>query len=165
LDFGDIYVPLYKEFLIFILHFKTVCRSAGVRGRITVNGQPMVRSQFRKLCCYIAQDFAMLGLLTVQETLQIAANFKLPGNISSSKRKALVCYSLNNWKNFFFIEHSCTVRALYLWLLPKQLVSRCGWERGYFPENIFLSPIVFPHCVYQYHMLIMFIKRLVAKWL
>lgn len=33
----------------------------------------------------------MLGLLTVRETLQCAANFKLPGNFWSSKRKALVC--------------------------------------------------------------------------
>ncbi|XP_054262940.1 ATP-binding cassette sub-family G member 1-like isoform X1 [Macrosteles quadrilineatus] len=73
-----------------LLKILTGNRSAGVKGRITVNGQPMIRSQFRKLCCYIAQDFAMLGLLTVRETLQVAANFKLPGNISSSKRKALI---------------------------------------------------------------------------
>ncbi|KAG8326265.1 hypothetical protein J6590_046532 [Homalodisca vitripennis] len=65
-------------------------RWAGVQGNVTVNGQSWNRSQFRRLCCYITQEFAMMELLTVRETLQIAANLKLPGKIWCAKRKVQI---------------------------------------------------------------------------
>ncbi|XP_046666359.1 ATP-binding cassette sub-family G member 4-like [Homalodisca vitripennis] len=73
-----------------LLNILTCNRWAGVQGNVTVNGQPWNRSQFRRLCCYITQEFAMMELLTVRETLQIAANLKLPGKIWCAKRKVQI---------------------------------------------------------------------------
>uniref|UniRef100_A0A1B6F7Y9 ABC transporter domain-containing protein n=1 Tax=Cuerna arida TaxID=1464854 RepID=A0A1B6F7Y9_9HEMI len=73
-----------------LLNILTCNRWAGVQGNVTVNGQPWNRSQFSRLCCYITQEFAMMELLTVRETLQIAANLKLPGKIWCAKRKVQI---------------------------------------------------------------------------
>lgn len=61
-----------------------------VEGKITVNGKQLNRSEFRKQCCYITQEFAMLQLLTVRETLDIAASFKLSSDMSKEKRLQVI---------------------------------------------------------------------------
>lgn len=61
-----------------------------LEGKMTVNGKLLNRSDFRKQCCYIVQEFAMLRLLTVRETLDIAASFKLSSDISNDKRRQVI---------------------------------------------------------------------------
>ncbi|XP_046467231.1 ATP-binding cassette sub-family G member 4 isoform X1 [Neodiprion pinetum] len=52
-------------------------RASKLMGTITINGVERNREAFRRQVCYIPQDFALLPLLTVRETLQIAADLKL----------------------------------------------------------------------------------------
>lgn len=53
-------------------------RLSNVKGTIMVNGVVQnKRTAFRKQVCYVPQKFSLLPLLTVKETLYIAALFKL----------------------------------------------------------------------------------------
>uniref|UniRef100_A0A1B6DZN6 ABC transporter domain-containing protein n=1 Tax=Clastoptera arizonana TaxID=38151 RepID=A0A1B6DZN6_9HEMI len=62
---------------------------AGVTGSILVNGKPRNVTKLRQQSCYITQEFAMLNVLTVRETMEIAACLKL-GNTVEKKKKAAV---------------------------------------------------------------------------
>lgn len=55
-----------------------------------VNGQERVPQSFRKGCCYITQEFAMLGLLTVQETFKTTADLKLGNSVSDQQKLSVV---------------------------------------------------------------------------
>lgn len=46
-------------------------------GNFLINGEERNLVEFRKMSSYIPQDFAMLDLLTVQETLKISTELKL----------------------------------------------------------------------------------------
>lgn len=47
-------------------------------GTVQINGQERHLHEFRKMSAYIPQKFAMLDLLTVQETLKVSVDLKLP---------------------------------------------------------------------------------------
>ncbi|XP_075224485.1 ATP-binding cassette sub-family G member 4-like isoform X2 [Lycorma delicatula] len=61
-----------------------------VKGKILVNGRLRSLQEFRKQSCYIRQELSMLQLLTVKETLNIAACFKLSSKTSKSQRARVV---------------------------------------------------------------------------
>lgn len=46
-------------------------------GNFLINDEERNLIEFRKMSSYIPQDFAMLDLLTVQETLKISTELKL----------------------------------------------------------------------------------------
>ncbi|KAM3966141.1 ATP-binding cassette sub-family G member 1 [Aphomia sociella] len=53
-------------------------RSAGVTGDLLVNGQPRNEHQFQRSSCYITQEDLLQPLLTVRETMDVAAKLKIP---------------------------------------------------------------------------------------
>uniref|UniRef100_A0A1B0B920 ABC transporter domain-containing protein n=1 Tax=Glossina palpalis gambiensis TaxID=67801 RepID=A0A1B0B920_9MUSC len=65
--------------------FKTI----GVTGTVQINGQERQLNEFRKMSAYIPQKFAMLDLLTVQETLKVSVDLKLP-KIKKTLEKAKI---------------------------------------------------------------------------
>nr|CAD7405968.1 unnamed protein product [Timema cristinae] len=79
--------------------FKLLCmnRTRGVQGSLRVNGQPRDLRLFRRQCCYIAQEFAMLPRLTTVETLTVAAELKLGRNTCCSIKETV---ALHNARDF-----------------------------------------------------------------
>lgn len=63
---------------------------SGVHGALAENGRPRVREEFRRRSCYIMQDDKLQPLLTVQETMFVAANLKLPSRMSPIEKGARV---------------------------------------------------------------------------
>lgn len=49
-------------------------------GNFELNGYPWKLNDLRKISTYIPQEFSMLPLLTVRETMEVAIDLKLPQN-------------------------------------------------------------------------------------
>ena len=64
-------------------------RNDKLTGTILVNGQER-DSRWRRTAGYVEQFDLMYGHLTVQETIQFAADFKLPNTISPGEKRAIV---------------------------------------------------------------------------
>ncbi|KAH8248795.1 hypothetical protein KR032_003238 [Drosophila birchii] len=62
----------------------------GVSGQFLLNGRPRDMSTFRKMSAYIAQDFVMLNLLTVEETLRISVNLKMPSTTPAQEKSRII---------------------------------------------------------------------------
>lgn len=60
-----------------------------LNGRVFVNGKHRDAS-WRRTAGYVEQFDLMYGLLTVQETVQFAADFKLPRDVSPGEKRAIV---------------------------------------------------------------------------
>lgn len=59
-------------------------------GKITFNGEERNNLAYRKVSCYIPQDFALLDLLTVQETMSDSVDLKLPSKTTSEEKEKIV---------------------------------------------------------------------------
>uniref|UniRef100_A0A2A4K0D4 ABC transporter domain-containing protein n=1 Tax=Heliothis virescens TaxID=7102 RepID=A0A2A4K0D4_HELVI len=59
-------------------------------GRIFVNGRVRNEKMFRRRSCYILQDDRVQDMLTIQESLHIAADLKLGNHISKQQKKRRV---------------------------------------------------------------------------
>lgn len=71
----------------------TVCcdfRTNGVSGCIKINGRQRNVQKFRKQSSYITQEFAILELLKVRETLVVAADLKLDSHVGKETKNELV---------------------------------------------------------------------------
>lgn len=73
-----------------LLNCLTGFRTLGVKGSIRINGKERILQTFRKECCYITQEFAMLGLLTVKETFKSTSDLKLGEKVSEEKKFSVV---------------------------------------------------------------------------
>ncbi|KAL0267316.1 UNVERIFIED_CONTAM: hypothetical protein PYX00_009620 [Menopon gallinae] len=73
-----------------LLNILTGFRTLGVRGSIRVNGKERSLQTFRKECCYIPQEFAMLDLLTVRETFKSSSDLKLGNKVSDSTKYSII---------------------------------------------------------------------------
>ncbi|XP_002133095.2 ATP-binding cassette sub-family G member 4 isoform X1 [Drosophila pseudoobscura] len=62
----------------------------GVSGRFLLNGRPRDLMAFRKMSAYIAQDFVMLNLLTVEETLWVSVDLKTPSAKSAQEKQKII---------------------------------------------------------------------------
>ncbi|XP_043482367.1 ATP-binding cassette sub-family G member 4-like [Leptopilina heterotoma] len=60
------------------------------QGCIIVNGMKISYQTLQKHCCYIPQEFALMPLLTVKETLLIAAELKLNNTYDARARELIV---------------------------------------------------------------------------
>jgi len=56
-------------------------------GSITLNGNPVLSwSDYRRKCAYVEQDDLLFHTLTVRETIQLAADLRLPRAMSKQER-------------------------------------------------------------------------------
>ncbi|KAI9696339.1 MAG: hypothetical protein M1820_008181 [Bogoriella megaspora] len=76
-----------KTTLLNVLAQRQVARGATVRNSLLVNGRQCSQRQFRKLSCYVEQEDALTGSLTVRETMDFAARLSLPSSIDKEERK------------------------------------------------------------------------------
>lgn len=75
-------------YLTFCFCFRKQCQ-----GRVYVNGRIRNNRWFRRRSCYILQDDKVQDMLTIQESLTIAAELKLGNHISSEQKKTRVSIS------------------------------------------------------------------------
>ncbi|KAL3645304.1 ABC transporter G member 6 [Castilleja foliolosa] len=61
-----------------------------VKGAITLNGEQLESRLLKVISAYVMQDDLLFPMLTVEETLMFAAEFRLPRTLSRSKKKLRV---------------------------------------------------------------------------
>ncbi|XP_017075897.2 ABC transporter G family member 41 [Drosophila eugracilis] len=62
----------------------------GVSGQFLLNGRPRDMMTFRKMSAYIAQDFVMLNLLSVEETLRVSVDLKMPSSTVPQEKQKII---------------------------------------------------------------------------
>jgi ABC-type lipoprotein export system ATPase subunit len=67
-----------KTTLLNVLAHRTELLSGTVAQRVFVNGAPTTLADIRRLSSYVEQEDALIGALTVRETLHFAAQLSLP---------------------------------------------------------------------------------------
>ncbi|KAL1793578.1 hypothetical protein ACET3X_008560 [Alternaria dauci] len=67
-----------KTTLLNILAHRAAIPNANIRQTLRINGAPTTLSSFRKMSSYVEQEDALIGSLTVRETLYFAAELALP---------------------------------------------------------------------------------------
>nr|XP_014086513.2 ABC transporter G family member 6 [Bactrocera oleae] len=79
-----------------LLNVMTGFRATGVTGTICVNGDPISTnsSSFRELSCYIHQDDLLRPLMTIGETMMLAAHLKLGFSTSKEYKQNLIKHIL-----------------------------------------------------------------------
>lgn len=55
---------------------------ADATGIASVNGEALSLNEFRKISSYVEQEDALIGSLTVRETMNFAARLSNPGSVS-----------------------------------------------------------------------------------
>lgn len=79
-----------KTTLLHVLTGRQATAKAKTRGNILVNGKSISTRAFRQLSSFVEQEDALIGSLTVWETLDFAAQLSLPSSVSTSDRKLRV---------------------------------------------------------------------------
>lgn len=72
-----------KTTLLNALAHRVAAAGATTTGQVSLNGLPATRSMIRDLSTYVEQDDALIGSLTVRETMMFAARLALPRYASS----------------------------------------------------------------------------------
>ena len=67
-----------KTTLLNVLAHRAAMPKATIRQDLRINGEPTTLATFRKLSSYVEQEDALVGSLTVRETLYFAAELALP---------------------------------------------------------------------------------------
>jgi ABC-type multidrug transport system ATPase subunit len=62
-------------------------QAATVESTLLVNGRPLPSRDFRRISSYVEQEDALMGALTVRETLYFAAQLSLPRSVGKEERK------------------------------------------------------------------------------
>ncbi|PLB40266.1 putative ABC transporter [Aspergillus candidus] len=75
-----------KTTLLNVLARRAASSGAKTTGSTTVNGTDIDNDTFGKITSYVEQEDALIGSLTVQETLKFAADLSLPGSVSKAQR-------------------------------------------------------------------------------
>ena len=73
-----------------VLAQRTAAAKAEVMGQVMVNGQQLSQTTLRQLSSYVEQEDALIGSLTLRETVDFAARLALPRHISRKERKTRV---------------------------------------------------------------------------
>ncbi|MBA0669988.1 hypothetical protein Goklo_025167 [Gossypium klotzschianum] len=61
-----------------------------LKGNVTLNGETLKSRMLKVISAYVMQDDLLFPMLTVEETLMFAAEFRLPRTLSKSKKKMRV---------------------------------------------------------------------------
>lgn len=75
-----------KTTLLNVLAHRTASLAANVKAAVYINGQSADPKTFRRISAYVEQEDALVGSLTVRETLNFAARLSLPSNVSKIER-------------------------------------------------------------------------------
>ncbi|KAL4955224.1 P-loop containing nucleoside triphosphate hydrolase protein [Aspergillus filifer] len=75
-----------KTTLLNLLARRTASSGAKSAGQCYVNGGELDNTTFGKITSYVEQEDALIGSLTVQETLKFAADLSLPGFVGTTER-------------------------------------------------------------------------------
>jgi ABC-type multidrug transport system ATPase subunit len=67
-----------KTTLLNVLAHRAAVSKSTAQQEMNINGSPTQIDSFRKLSCYVEQEDALVGSLTVRETLYFAAQLALP---------------------------------------------------------------------------------------
>ncbi|CAN9417023.1 unnamed protein product [Alternaria alternata] len=86
-----------KTTLLNILAHRAAIPKATIQQTLRINGAPTALSSFRKMSSYVEQEDALIGSLTVRETLYFAAQLALPSSVTASSRKALITSLLSSF--------------------------------------------------------------------
>ena len=73
-----------------VLAQRTAAAKAEVMGQVMVNGQRLSQTTLRQLSSYVEQEDALIGSLTVRETVNFAARLALSRGITRKERKTRV---------------------------------------------------------------------------
>ncbi|KAL1629956.1 hypothetical protein SLS54_000815 [Diplodia seriata] len=79
-----------KTTLLNVLAHRDATSGAHVDKSLYVNGRNVPLQKFRKLSSFVEQEDALLGALTVEETLNFAAKLSLPSSVSKAERLARI---------------------------------------------------------------------------
>ncbi|XPS99179.1 hypothetical protein M3J09_008359 [Ascochyta lentis] len=79
-----------KTTLLNVLAHRAATANASIQQMLAINGAPTSLASFRKFSSYVEQEDALIGSLTVRETLHFAAQLALPSSVSKSDRKARI---------------------------------------------------------------------------
>jgi len=79
-----------KTTLLNILAHRAALSNTDTQQNLLVNGAPTSLQTFRKISSYVEQEDALVGSLTVRETLHFAAQLALPRSVSKADRKARI---------------------------------------------------------------------------
>ncbi|KAF5864536.1 hypothetical protein ETB97_007368 [Aspergillus alliaceus] len=75
-----------KTTLLNVLARRTASSGAKNAGECYVNGTKLDNDTFNRITSYVEQEDALIGSLTVQETLKFAADLSLPGSVTRPQR-------------------------------------------------------------------------------
>lgn len=73
-----------------LLNILSGFKTKKVTGEMLVNGKPIKRQKYRREVTYTSQDVSMLGNITVTESLDFAAELKLPKSVSTMVKSKMV---------------------------------------------------------------------------
>ncbi|KAL6708187.1 hypothetical protein ACN47E_003371 [Coniothyrium glycines] len=79
-----------KTTLLNVLAHRAAIPKTTTEADLRINGSSTTLSTFRKLSSYVEQEDALVGSLTVQETLHFAAQLALPSTVTKTERKARI---------------------------------------------------------------------------
>ncbi|CAE7009589.1 hypothetical protein P3342_003048 [Pyrenophora teres f. teres] len=93
-----------KTTLLNVLAHRAAMPKATIQHHLNINGAPTSLHSFRKLSSYVEQEDALIGSLTVNETMYFAAQLALPSTINRAARKErisslLASFGLQNQAN------------------------------------------------------------------
>lgn len=77
-----------------LLNILTGFRKNNMTGKILLNGRERNMAKYRSSICYITQEFGMLPVFTVQESLYVAARLKLNSKLFSKTEKETLIKSI-----------------------------------------------------------------------
>ncbi|KAF1999243.1 ATP-binding cassette transporter-like protein [Amniculicola lignicola CBS 123094] len=75
-----------KTTLLNVLAHREATAGAKVSHTLSINGTPTKLRNFQKFSSYVEQEDALVGSLTVRETMYFAAQLSLPGSVSKAER-------------------------------------------------------------------------------
>ncbi|OGM46050.1 ABC transporter [Aspergillus bombycis] len=75
-----------KTTLLNVLARRTASAGAKNTGECYVNGAKLDNDTFNRITSYVEQEDALIGSLTVRETLKFAADLSLPGSVTRSQK-------------------------------------------------------------------------------
>ncbi|EAW14323.1 putative ABC transporter [Aspergillus clavatus NRRL 1] len=76
-----------KTTLLNVLARRSPTSGAKTSGECYVNGGKLDKATFGRITSYVEQEDALIGSLTVQETLKFAADLSLPSSVSKAQRR------------------------------------------------------------------------------